>query len=65
MPDQPPTRKLIDVGDLGMEGDIPKDVTPDLIRQIPKQDDETHVSGSIKTKGVLPVGASVTIKGTF
>jgi len=48
-----------------MEGDIPKDVTPDLIRQIPKQDDETHVSGSIKTKGVLPVGASVTIKGTF
>lgn len=68
MPEKPPIRKpdfVVDESDLGMTGDIPADVTPELIREIPKQDDATHFSVSIKTKGVIPTGISATLKGTF
>ncbi len=48
-----------------MEGDIPGDISSDILREIPRQDDEIHVSGSIKNDGLRITGASVIIRGTF
>ncbi len=60
MPDKPPIRKLIDERDLGMTGDIPDDITPEMLRPIPKQDDETHVS--VELVNGKPW---IEVKGTF
>lgn len=48
-----------------MTREIPDDIKPDMIRKIPKQDDETHFSVSVKTKDGIPTGITVTAKGTF
>lgn len=38
---------------------------PDLLRPIPKQDTETHVSYKILTKDLMPTGFWVQVRGTF
>lgn len=48
MPMCDPLNPLIDAGNLGMTGDIPKDIEPEILREIPKQDDATHVSLSVE-----------------
>jgi len=41
--------------------DIPKDV----LREIPKQDDDIHVSGKVEFEGMKPSGFEIDVKGTF
>lgn len=41
--------------------DIPKDI----LREIPKQDDDIHVSAKIKFDGIKPSGFEVDVRGTF
>lgn len=41
------------------------DIPEDVLREIPKQDDDIHVSAKIQTDGIKPNGFEIDVKGTW